>query len=109
MSDLIPDSSELQSILKKCHVFVDFLFSPATYMRKNVKVLVKKKKKQTTMGSKYCMNKLVGELLMHYQNYSGKKKEKRMFVDFLFSFLQVSHLLHSWDWNKINELLSLHE
>lgn len=45
MSSLIPDSSELQSILNKCHVFVDFLFSPAMYMRKKVKVLEEKKKK----------------------------------------------------------------
>lgn len=41
MLDLIPDSSVLQIILNKCHVFVDFLFSPATYLTKNVKVLKK--------------------------------------------------------------------
>lgn len=45
MSDLIPDSSELQSVLNKCHGFV-FLFSPAMYMRKNLKVLEEKKKKK---------------------------------------------------------------
>lgn len=59
------------------------------------------------MGCKYChLKRLMGELLMQHQNCSDKKK-KKMLVDFLLSSLQVSHLLNSWDLNKINELLSL--
>lgn len=58
------------------------------------------------MGCKYChLKRLMGELLMQHKSCSDKKKI--MLVDFLLSSLQVSHLLNSWDLNKINELLSL--
>lgn len=74
MSNLIPDSSKLQSLLNTCQVFVDFLFFPAMNMRKNIKVLQEKK---DITGGKYYMKELVGECTT--KNEMAKKKSLDFF------------------------------
>lgn len=101
MSNLIPDSSILQSLLNKCHVFVDFLFSPAIHMRKNLKVLQEKK---DITGSKYYMKELVGECTT--KNEVAKKK---VWFFFYFLFYSFPTVFNSYGWEKINKLISLSE